>query len=246
MTSAITIGNDDTVTATILPQGAIVETLVDQSGANVLYPFHVRENGSERGGSFVAFPAFGPPAPVYDGENQHGWLRDDSATVDFANNTATVMNFRKVGGLYRSNVGFHVTHTVCNKLFKTELQFVCSSDRENNESPLFRPGFHPYFPNDGETRVDIGGKEYNHFSATAKCVMIGTDTPVTVYTGKCTIRMKLHGFTGSTCVYLWSDNPEKYFCVEPVYCTQEDFLTGKYLRVAPDTLYEFMMQLDII
>lgn len=238
-----TIGSKG-ISARVNCTGAMMHSLHDhKNDAWVLYPFFKRGDGKERGGCPICFPAFGSPVPVYEGEKQHGWLRDKVVAVSATENTANALGSRRIGGLYLDKVTFNVIHEVRERAIMSRLQFVCGDKGLGGEKFLFRPGFHPYFPNNGQTKVIIGEKAYQNFNKKAVCVKIDPETPITIYTGKLRIRMILHGFFGSTCIYLWSDDPEKYFCVEPVFSTREDFLEGTQLIATPGTLYDIGMEL---
>lgn len=244
----LTIGEKSGLFAEVSHKGAMVHSLFDhKNGARVLYPFFAREDGKERGGCPICFPAFGSPVPVYTGENQHGWLRDERVVMNEFDGIVNAIGSRRAGGLYGTkNVVFNVIHSIYESSILSRLRFFVEDIVTGGGNVLFRPGFHPYFPNDGATVLSVDGKEYTNFSEKAQCIRICNESQVIISTGKLTIEMGLHGFFGSTCLYLWSDAPDEYFCVEPVFSTREDFLNGDYLNAVSGTLYDIAMELDVI
>jgi galactose mutarotase-like enzyme len=249
MMNSVTIEHDNGLLLVVNPRGGMMHGCANMhTGVRLLYPFFIRSDGKERGGCPICFPAFGSPAPVYAGEKQHGWLRETVISTVSHGFSASSLCIHRLGGLYTSRVAVNIMHTIYATMLASRLQFIVSNklDREN-EKALVRPGFHPYFPNEGKTEVDINGLKYTEFTNDAQCIMLDGASDIIINTGDLRIRMRLEGFDLSiACVYLWSDAPEKYFCVEPVVCARDPFVEGRYMQVVCDTLYEIGMLLEII
>lgn len=236
--------------------GAMMHRCFDNvHGAHVLYPFFVTDKGKQRGGNPFCFPFFGSTPPVYAGINQHGWFRDLIVpTTVCENDTIISLGEHDIGGIYAGQCIFSAIHTVYQRSIVSRFVMWYDSEKkcDTKHQPFILPAFHPYFPNDGKTEVYIKKRGtyyiYQNFTDKAQCIenvlMIGDE--IIVNTGKLKIAITLEGFDGNTCVYLWSDDPQKYFCVEPVYCPKEDFLCGKHLHIESGRQYEFSMRLSII
>ncbi|PID51862.1 MAG: hypothetical protein CR972_04975 [Candidatus Moraniibacteriota bacterium] len=212
-------------------------------GKNVFFPFMKRADGKERGGCPICFPAFGPPAPVYSGEEQHGWLRHAHLHTYTEDRSVISFGVHAIGGLYYGNMNVSVMHTAKNHALISRLSFAHNPVCIDDIQPLVRPGFHPYFPNDGATKLIVKGQEYTKFCQEARCIFVDSSDEIVIDTGRLRMTMVLEGFTDRTCLYLWSDNPRKYFCVEPVFCAKEEFLLGRSMLIEHGKTYSMAMKL---
>ena len=234
--------------------GMIHRCTFGQDDVNVFYPFTIRDDGKERGGCPICFPAFGSPTKIYEGVAQHGWLRNLYLNTRIKGKYGIMSYGREdVGSQKKGQFAFFVEHSVFSNSIVSHLGFMLEYLQEvescsDREDIVVRPGFHPYFPHHGKNEVLINGVVHDQFSAEAKCLRISSEDDIVISTGFGGLRMRmtLGGFTGSTCLYLWSDAPDKYFCVEPVFCVKEDFLERRALIVKPGELHELSMRLDIL
>ncbi len=249
MSKIVDLGNPDGVNCAVSTVGATVMSCTYQN-TSMIYPLHLRADGKNRGGVPICFPYFGPPHPDYDNDMvQHGWLRDQAFSITLSCLPYSVLmeGLRCPVGItsYPWSLAYHVFQIVHDRMLQTHLTFRKICDPAYGKAPV-NPGFHHYFPNDGKTEVLIGDRCYTQFSADAKCVILKPDDVIIINTGKLSIYMILAGFNYETCVYLWSDDPQKYFCVEPVLMPREKFETEEGYYLADDEVKEMSVTLRVL
>ena len=198
-------------------------------GIDILFPEQnmlINSQQKKRGGIPICFPNFGKPI-MYKGIQipQHGFLRD---TKNILSCNQTESDFMVMAGTPNAyGVSYDVTlktklHHQFNTPTLTQTLSVWSGD-PSEEMPLCL-GFHPYFKiNKKYLNFIRDGKEMNmELLSDDKLINaqkfdfenifeIQLDEKLSV------VMVCLGSFqTGQQKVYIWSDNPDKYICVEPV------------------------------
>lgn len=229
--------------------GAMVHKCGD-ADARMIYPFFERVDGKKRGGIPMCFPFFGPSHRNFADVPQHGWLREQK--LHMISDTVITQGLFFVGDSNEEDVRHYVypriSYSVLHILrqqtraIETHLSFFGMGP---GKIPL-NPAFHPYFPNDGMCMVKIGNRTFTHFAPKAQCVSIAGGDDIVIITGKLTILMRLRGFGRHVCVYLWSDAPDQYFCVEPVFNPVELFHTEEGFYLHDSSSWEMSMMLTCI
>jgi len=188
-----------------------------------------------RGGIPICFPFFGHAKPKFAGEiPQHGWLRDQEFNLHKEKENSFIlrsfMNSR-VKETYPWAFIYDVEISISPKgdlVF--ELRATRLDDGIDELAPV-NPAFHPYFCNLGRKAVIINGEAWIAENGPAKIVPAAEE--ILIDMGAAQVKMSLAGdFDEKSCVALWTDNAEKYFCVEPVLTRPEDFdaLGGEFLE----------------
>ncbi len=229
--------------------GAMVHRCGD-ADAHMIYPFFERADGKKRGGIPICFPFFGLSQSAFADVPQHGWLRDQRLRM--ISESAITQGLFFIGDSSGEDVSHyvfqHISYSVLHILrqqtraIETHLSFFGMGP---GRVPL-NPAFHPYFPCDGACMVKIGNRTFTNFPKKAQCVYITDGDDIIIITGKLTILMKLQGFGRRACVYLWSDAPDQYFCVEPVFNPVELFNTEEGLFLNDNAHCELSMILTCL
>lgn len=192
------------------------------AGKDIIYPWRRTDDGKERGGIPICAPWFGS-APEF-GERKHGHLRELKADkVSYINDSSLEMVFEHPGSQgYPWAMEYILKVSVKRKTLSVSIQTKRLDDGIFNRAPI-NPGFHPYFlGNEKNVLVSTSGFEtFSGFSKESKSFSAGGSIIAIVQSYKNSIRrtiiMRLAGdFSENSVVVFWSDNPEEYFCVEPV------------------------------
>lgn len=194
-------------------------TLTDWKNVSCLYPF--TPNGeSFRGGAFWCIPNQGPTYDVFGVQNgEYRTIRSERGT--------SVKTLNGIWGEATADISWEAKeNTLTSRAFIASLK--------NNT--LVRPGFHPYFKVSGNFTITIGKKTF-----TNETIALNNRLTVIVHNeGKATLEQEYSkteiSFTArsngpemtiSFC--LWTDNKEKYICIEPVVgkdITKEELFDG--------------------
>ena len=247
MSQIISLGHPDGVNCSVSTVGATIMSC-SYRDASMIYPLHLRADGKNRGGIPICFPYFGPPHPDFGEEmSQHGWLRDQMLAVNQACHpySEIMVGLGNSVKSYPWHLAYHVLHIVHDQMLQTHLTFCKTLDNSHGKAPV-NPGFHHYFPNDGKTEVWIGNACITKFSADTRCIILKPKDVIIINTGKLRMNMILRGFDRETCLYLWSDDPAKYFCVEPVLMPKEQFKTEQGCYLSHDGVKEMSVALSIL
>lgn len=189
-------------------------------GIPIIYPERAVGEKS-RGGIPICFPFFGKSVKNFSELPRHGWLRNEElelleeseAHVVFGGKNKPLKHYPWV---FEYRVSVFVDS-------KNGLQLIFGarrlSDGQFFPAPI-NPAFHPYFNNFGSQIVVTGKESISKFGKEAK--KIKPASSVFLYSGRWITEMKLGGdFNESSCLVLWSDSPDEYFCVEPVLACPE-------------------------
>jgi len=187
-------------------------------GENIFFPYFVGKDKKARGGCPICSPYFGLMQEF--NEKRHGYLRDIKATniVERGPNAMEfVFNFSGT-----SKYPWSLFHEVRVETMRRGLFLRLTIVRLDDglfDLAYVNPGFHPYFSGWAEdARVTSGSGEYSGFYESAKIFATGSSALV-IENSKKRIAMKLEGDFSpkKSHAVLWSDAPEKYFCVEPIF-----------------------------
>ena len=231
------IGNKH-VCATVSSIGGTVEDFMFHS-ENIIFPSRLVGNKS-RGGIPICFPFFGKPTKDFSSIPQHGWLRHQVVFV----------GENKVTEEFPWKLHYTITVFVCPADASLTVNLITERLKDGcfYSTPI-NPGFHPYFCSDKAKRciargmTRIGKRVITDFKKESAQVTV--DNPILIKSGKQTVLMEL-----TRCVSqltLWSDNPDEYFCVEPVLTSRDDFATpedGRFL--AEGGKFEMTMRLTVV
>jgi len=219
---------------------------------DIIPELHQKENSTSlRGGVPICFPFFGPSPIGMESIPQHGWLRNEELSGKMVENynpgdikidsdkkgalieqikNKTVIQFSKENeptAEYPWKLKYTITHILTEDGMETVLEIERLNDGQEEDAPI-NPAFHPYFAikQDGQTKID--GEEPN-FSPNDYGIDITDDSDIVISTQGGLIKMQTEGFGK---VWIWSDNPDKYACIEPVIQEPEKFNTpeGKFLK----------------
>ena len=195
----------DTQTVTVSTTGAIVHSY-QVVGESIFYP-RQDVDGSQRGGSHVCLPNFGPDE-VTD-QPQHGYGRVVEWRVSSQNVSEVVLEHTQSSGEY-AGLDARLTYRLGEDGLLMDLQLINSS--RNNLS--VSPGFHPYFNvSDCEEDVIVNGVGYkvNQLSET-RWDEVKSKNNIAIGGSKVTLVAE-HLKT----LAIWSAHPDRYVCIEPTY-----------------------------
>ncbi len=199
--------------ASISPKGGIVAMYVFRD-KHIIYP--ERPVGEKsRGGIPICFPFFGKPKESFEEIPQHGFLRHQLLSPSAQTIVSAALmgcNIPQVAYPWSLSYGIGVSLDEKGSL-SVKLGVKRLDDGLKTAAPI-NPGFHPYFSNLRKHSAKIGGREISDFPQ--KSVGIPMEHPILINMGECQAEMELEGFSRDSYFTIWSDNPEKYFCVEPV------------------------------
>ncbi len=195
----------------------------------------VGDGARNRGGGFPCCPIFGPMpnSRPYAGISlpKHGLIRQHP----FAKRPKRLRRgqMKSVMWFYEPwdhSVGVRIAVSNNGYFLKHEITV-----RNNGRSPMpISLGFHPYFSTDGRPF------EIRHGNRSVKSESIQRDEPLFIrLKGAKLVSLFANGalitftLTGYTDLCIWTDNPEKYICVEPVMKASHDgdlILMGRQSR----------------
>ncbi len=194
--------------------GTVLSFNVD--GRDILFPYFVEKNGKARGGCPICSPYFGL-VPEF-GEKKHGYLRDIEATEIIGQGYNSIQMLFDCAGT--PDYPWSLMHEVNVIVREGMLSVSLKIERPNDglfDRAFINPGFHPYFSGYSDDILVVSGLgNYSGFSEHSKAFEIRSSALVIEENGK-RIAMRLEGnFSKKSHVVLWSDDPERYFCVEPI------------------------------
>lgn len=216
----ITIGNEN-VYAVVSLIGATVKEFVCH-GENLIYPARLF-NEKSRGGIPICFPFFGKSTDEFSGIPQHGWLRNQELElVEQSDIHVQLTGENEPTKEFPWKLKYFITITVDSEENSLLMELVVTrlADGEYFSAPI-NPGFHPYFCSDQLNAIAYGMANVGNGNIITdfpeQSVKIPVGNPILIKSGTRIIEMVLEGdFSASSCLTLWSDNIEEYFCVEPV------------------------------
>lgn len=212
--------------------GGMVREFVWQ-GIPIIYP--ERKVGEKsRGGIPICFPFFGKSPAAFSGIPQHGWLRHQELSCrEESENHVIFRGSNEPSKQYPWLLEYEVRVSIDpEKGLDLALGVTRFPNGPLGPAPI-NIGFHPYFSNLGQSIAVVSQKDLaEEFHKESRKVPL--NDVIFINNGKWIIRMKTGGdFNEKSCVTLWSDDAEKYFCVEPVQTYPDRFDNpegGKFLR----------------
>ena len=208
----------------------------------IIPTFHKKENSeSYRGGVPICFPFFGPSPEGMENIPQHGWLRNQKLQVgEVLENKVSFFGKNEPTEQYPWKLKYIVTHKLGEKSLENIVEVERLDDEAEDNAPL-NPALHPYFAikNDEQTKID--GQEPS-FSSEDYGIDITDDSKIFISTQAGLVRMKTKGFNK---VWIWSDAPDKYGCIEPVVQAPQKFNTteGKFLGQKEKIIFKITLSL---
>jgi len=235
-----TIGNKH-VCAVVSSIGGTVENFVFHS-ENIIFPPKIVGDKS-RGGIPIPFPFFGKPSKEFSSIQQHGWLRHQELRLyKESRNQVVFVGENKVIEDYPWQLKYVITVSIDPATAALTLSLVIERLKDGCffAAPI-NPGFHPYFCSDPSSSSEhcitrclarVGSRVITDFEAGSS--KIAVSHPILIKSGKRVLQMSLGGnFNSASELTLWTDNPDKYFCVEPVLTSRDAFAhpeNGKFLK----------------
>jgi hypothetical protein len=221
-------GNAEVVVSSL--GGTILSFKVN--GKDILYPYTVDENGKARGGCPVCAPWFGS-FPKF-GKKKHGFIRDTEATeFMYESEDTLVLKFHHEGTEeYPWTIDYVLTVSLRHDILEVLLTMMRDDDGLFSSAPV-NPAFHPYFSADSSvSSVTDGRLVYaSCFSKDADAIEVANPS-ILIHAGGNHILMGLSGnFDAKSRVVFWSDDPDKYVCVEPVLTDKSLFGTSEERRL---------------
>jgi galactose mutarotase-like enzyme len=243
---------DGGIRAVVSSKGGTILSLT-RDGEDIFYPYTELPGGKTRGGCFVCAPVFGSSSFF---EKKHGFVRDTEAHDAVQDeNSISLVFVGAIGGSYVWPLTYRVHAHVIGNIFFMSVRIERSSaaDSFSEDIPVL-PAFHPYFSaKNCKERVTVGSSVHTDFSRESKVFSFGDQNAkiAKIAEHRGGIIVMRVGLVAPTSVFpacvLWSDNPDKYFCVEPVAGRKESFNTseGLFLRKKGDFV-DFSMRLFLL
>lgn len=186
------------------------------NGEDIFFPYFIGKDKKARGGCPICSPWFGS-IPEFSKE-KHGYIRTMKAT-DIVKRGPNAMEF-VFNCPGTSQYPWTLFHEVKVEIMHHGLHICLKITRLDDglsDRAFINPGFHPYFSGwaQGVVVVSNSGK-FSGFSDNAKVCEVGGRGLVIEKSDK-KIAMLFEGdFSKSSKAVLWTNDPEKYFCVEPI------------------------------
>ncbi|MFH1036463.1 MAG: hypothetical protein V1756_00130 [Patescibacteria group bacterium] len=216
-------GSDGSTFALVSTLGGTVMDFSYQK-INIIYPqrkVDIQGEKKSRGGIPICFPFFGPAINRFAGISQHGWLQSQGLIIKSLMESSITMTGSQRSEKFPWNLEYSVSVGVNPGILTVNLEVRRMQDSNPEDCPI-NPAFHPYFTNLGKREVKIGQQTYTDFLA--ESLIVPSERNVVIDNGLCKVQMSLGGdFSGNSRICLWSDDPDKYFCVEPMLAPMESF-----------------------
>ncbi len=201
-------------------------------GQDVFYPYFRREDEKPRGGCFICAPFFGQ----HQFRDYHGFLRHIEAEGIDVDKNSCELSFSTAGNPdYPWAIKYKTVIELMNDgTLMMHLWLMRGKDNRSDPAPVL-PAFHPYFPcrDADEVKVSMLGHTYSGFSEKSESYEL-KDWHIEIDTPEYRADVALLGDFKDNLSRLvfWSDDPRKYFCVEPVFRDRVDFgkESGFYLK----------------
>ena len=223
--------------------GTIARFSIDKK--EIFFP-QVKVGEKDRGGCPMCAPWFGSSPR---GKKKHGYLRDMTLKQEIR----TPDEIQLGTGYYGSDTNYpwwiqYLTKVVLrNDSFFCELNMFRGDDSFLEPAPIL-PAFHPYFACDDASKVtlEIEGKILSDIAAVpskiplySDRVIIGMpDRKITMILGGAFTPLLSH-------LALWTDNPSRYICVEPILYNPKHFDTPDGCSLKHNEDIEIRMQLEV-
>lgn len=193
------------INCVINTNGGYVERLVDNKEEIIYEEYkYISKEGKEksRGGIFACIPNFG--VDNITSENKHGYGREKDWCVIKKTADSVVMELD--GDREYEKLKSYISYQVLDKSLKVDLVL----ENQGKDILNIAPAFHPYFKTDGKILLD--NKEYSK-EELGDTVFIDTDK-FQFKTGERELSIKTDNINTFA---LWTDDLDRYFCVEPTY-----------------------------
>lgn len=183
---------------------------------DIFFPWQTRMEKA-RGGCPICAPWFGKS----ERGPHHGHLRNlENGACEKIDSAAARMFFNRPGDNgYPWPMRYMVTTRLGEEGTMTVMLMIERGKDGIEESAPVNPGFHPYFCCDdaGKVKVWMAGKTYSGFEEKARMIPV-EDTQVMISSPGLNMKMLLlSGFRkGHSQLVFWTDNKDKYFCLEPI------------------------------
>jgi galactose mutarotase-like enzyme len=217
------IGEQVGLHARVRAVGAFLESL-RLGQTELLVPHHVNSSGSRRGGVPICAPIFGPGEAV--DLPQHGYARDMSWGVRKKDQTGGLAQFSLEGhepetpDLY-AGVAMQASMRIFTKNKRSALHMGLHTQHNGNRGDVpYSPAMHPYFPATEEDEVKVVFPEDKR-SETIDKAELGKGVEFKDFRPGSLVSFATPGHIvgiispEATTYMVWSDNPDKYLCVEP-------------------------------
>ncbi len=210
-------------------------------GEDIIPELHQKENSTSlRGGAPICFPFFNASPPGMENIPQHGWLRNEELSGEIISQSEdeVVIRFSKVNAPienYPWQLKYTITHRLTGQSAESILKIERLNDDEEKDAPI-NPAFHAYFtinPN-GKTKIGEHTPKFtSDFYYTniplVKDTELSKKGELIVDTRVGKIKMETEGLKVAC---LWTDDLERYACIEPTIQEHLKFNTpeGKFLK----------------
>ncbi len=214
--------------ARVSEQGGAVTSLTDQ-GRTVFATQFRDPSGKLRGGCHVCAPWFGTSE---FSARKHGHVRDLVGDGDSHKNIAIVEFSREANAQYPWGMEYG-TRTIIHESGLVEFMAGMRRINDGNQKAApANPAFHPYFACSDANQVSVIANYVREtgFSAKARGVPLTHDRRVVIEMPDRYIEMHLGGafmMRRHPWIFLWTDSPREYVCVEPVLYDPQMFNTDK-------------------
>ncbi len=197
---------------------------------------------SYRGGMPICFPFFGPSPEGMKSIPQHGWLRNsEMEIIESGENEITFSQENKPTDEYPWQLKTTLQYKITDDSLEVILQITRLSDGQQSPAPI-DPALHPYFAIDKNSQTKVDQQEIN-FSSEARGLDITDDSDITIDTKAGTVKMTTEEFSK---LWVWSDNPEEYGCLEPVLADLKNFNTTSGIFLKIDEKINLKMKLALL
>ncbi len=231
--------------------GTIQNFLVD--GNNILFPYHTTPEGNIRGGCHMCAPCFGT-SPRFP--KKHGVLRDISmySVQKYAPNSISMEFEQLPTEKYPWHLWYNTDVTVKDNEMTTTLRTYRLKDNNKEKAPI-NIGFHPYFANEGAKYVEVmefpTGKTQWIFSKEARSAPLDGKGAIFIEMPRWRVLMYFNSFIEingyRSRMVLWSDDPKKYTCIEPIMYDYNLFDTkeGCFLNVGDVIILSMTLRVEM-
>ena len=221
----------------------------ERQGKAIIPTFH-RKKGSTswRGGIPVCFPFFNASPSGMEDIPQHGWLRQEEMVGRITRQTDSEIEVvfekkNKPRVSYPWLLDYSLTYYLSERELKMTFTVRRLADGIKNPAPI-NPAFHPYFAVDKKYPVVLGGQRPSFGEEFYYLPIPSKKSPaVLVDTVAGKVQMTTAGFQ---VFCLWTDNPEKYICLEPVVQEHQKFNTKEGVFLSEGKKKSVEMVLTII
>ena len=196
---------------------------------------------SYRGGMPICFPFFGPSPEGMKSIPQHGWLRNsEMEIIEPGKNEITFSQKNQPTNEYPWQLKTTLQYKITDDSLEVILQITRLSDDQQSSAPI-DPALHPYFAINKNHQIKVNQQEID-FSPKDYGLDITDGSDITIDTKAGTVKMTTAGFSK---LWVWSDKPEEYGCLEPVLDDPKKFNTKAGTFLDSEGALTVRMRLDL-